>query len=45
MTSTRYTRDDIVAAAGRLFAERGYQVSSRGRINRELVEAYLEATL
>ncbi|HEX6946198.1 MAG TPA: TetR/AcrR family transcriptional regulator, partial [Acidimicrobiia bacterium] len=36
MTSTRNTRGDVVAAAGRLFAERGYHGTSMRDLGREL---------
>jgi AcrR family transcriptional regulator len=36
MTTTRNTRDDVVAAAGRLFAERGYHGTSMRDLGKEL---------
>ncbi len=36
MTTARYSRDDIVAAAGRLFAERGYHGTSMRDLGKEL---------
>ena len=36
MVTTRNTREDVVAAAGRLFAERGYQGTSMRDLGREL---------
>lgn len=36
MTVTRNTRDDVVAAAGRLFAERGYHGTSMRDLGQEL---------
>lgn len=36
MTSTRNSRDDVVRAAGRLFAERGYHGTSMRDLGREL---------
>lgn len=36
MTTTRNTRDDVVAAAGRLFAERGYHGTSMRDLGQEL---------
>lgn len=36
MTSTRYSRDDVVAAAGRLFADRGYHGTSMRDLGKEL---------
>ncbi len=36
MVTTRNTRDDVVTAAGRLFAERGYQGTSMRDLGREL---------
>lgn len=36
MTTARTTRDDVVAAAGRLFAERGYHGTSMRDLGREL---------
>lgn len=36
MTTARYTRDDVIAAAGRLFAEKGYHGTSMRDLGREL---------
>jgi len=36
MTDTRNTRADVVQAAGRLFAERGYHGTSMRDLGREL---------
>lgn len=36
MTSTRHNRDDVVSAAGRLFAERGYHGTSMRDLGRAL---------
>ena len=36
MVSTRHTREDVVAAAGRLFAERGYHGTSMRDLGKEL---------
>jgi len=36
MVTTRNTRDDVVAAAGRLFAERGYHGTSMRELGKEL---------
>lgn len=36
MTATRNTRDDVVAAAGRLFAQRGYHGTSMRDLGQEL---------
>ena len=36
MTTTRYTRDDVIAAAGRLFAEQGYHATSMRDVGRQL---------
>lgn len=36
MTATRHTREDVIAAAGRLFAERGYHGTSMRDLGREL---------
>ena len=36
MVTTRNTRDDVIAAAGRLFAERGYHGTSIRDLGREL---------
>lgn len=36
MTTARHSRDDVVAAAGRLFAERGYHGTSMRDLAREL---------
>ena len=36
MTTTRYSREDIIAAAGRLFAEHGYHATSMRDLGRAL---------
>ncbi|MGH8911133.1 MAG: TetR/AcrR family transcriptional regulator [Acidimicrobiia bacterium] len=36
MTTTRNTRDDVISAAGRLFAERGYHGTSMRHLGNEL---------